>query len=138
VLTSAMFNGTTVPVLEQMVNFAESRHAVLAGNIANFDTPGYRTRDLSVEKFQTRLSEAIDQRDRYQNTSVFANAATHRQDPFRDASDDLKGVLFHDGSDGTIEQQIAAISKNQMMHNMALTIMTNQFRLLSAAISEKA
>ena len=40
------------PVLEQVVNFTEARHGVLAGNIANLDTPGYKTRDLSPELFQ--------------------------------------------------------------------------------------
>ena len=32
--------------------FTEARHSVLAGNVANLDTPGYKTRDLSVETFQ--------------------------------------------------------------------------------------
>ncbi|MCA9100756.1 MAG: flagellar basal body rod protein FlgB [Pirellulales bacterium] len=136
-LTSAMFSNTTVPVLEQLVNFTESRHSVLAGNIANFDTPGYRTRDLSVEKFQARLSQAIELRDRYQDTGLFAGATTYDQDPFHDASADMRGILFHDDSDGSLENQVSAITKNQMMHNMALTIMTNQFRQISAAISEK-
>ena len=41
-----------MPVLEQVVNFTEARHGVLAGNIANLDTPGYKTRDLSPALFQ--------------------------------------------------------------------------------------
>ncbi|MDR2439345.1 MAG: hypothetical protein LBE12_08255, partial [Planctomycetaceae bacterium] len=40
----ALFDGTTVPVLEQVVNFDEARQALLAGNIANFDTPLYQAR----------------------------------------------------------------------------------------------
>ena len=55
---------TSIPVLEQVLNFTQTRHAVLAGNVANMDTPGYQTRDLSVDEFQTRLREAIDQRVR--------------------------------------------------------------------------
>ena len=41
-----IFGSTSIPILEQVVNFAEARHHVLAGNIANLDTPGYRVRDL--------------------------------------------------------------------------------------------
>ena len=48
----ALFQSTTIPALEQVVNFTEARHNVLAGNIANVDTPGYKARDLSVEDFQ--------------------------------------------------------------------------------------
>ena len=46
------------PVLEQVVNFAQARHGVLAGNIANLDTPGYRVRDLSPEKFESDSKQA--------------------------------------------------------------------------------
>ena len=61
-MLSSLFRSSTIPVLEQVVNFTEARHGVLAGNIANLDTPGYRTRDLSPELFQDRLKEAIDTR----------------------------------------------------------------------------
>ena len=46
-MLSSMFQSSTIPVLEQVVNFTEARHGVLAGNVANLDTPGYKTRDLS-------------------------------------------------------------------------------------------
>src|SRR4030042_4347215 len=59
-MLSSLFSSTTIPVLEQVVNFTEARHGVLAGNIANLDTPGYRTRDLSPELFQQRLQKAIE------------------------------------------------------------------------------
>ena len=57
---SSLFDGSTIPMLEQVVQFTEARHGVLAGNIANMDTPGYRTRDLSPELFQSRLQEALE------------------------------------------------------------------------------
>ena len=58
-MLSSLFQSSSLPVLEQVVNFTEARHGVLAGNIANIDTPGYKTRDLSPELFQQRLQEAI-------------------------------------------------------------------------------
>ena len=61
-MLSSLFQSSTIPVLEQVVNFTEARHGVLAGNIANLDTPGYRTRDLSPALFQERLKEAIETR----------------------------------------------------------------------------
>ena len=45
----SIFGSTSIPVLEQTVHFTQARHNVLAGNIANLDTPGYQVRDLSVE-----------------------------------------------------------------------------------------
>ena len=53
-----LFDNTTIPILQEVASFAQARHHVLAGNIANVDTPGYRVRDLSVDTFQERLKEA--------------------------------------------------------------------------------
>ena len=56
----SLFDSSTVPVLQRVVEFTEARHGVLAGNIANLDTPGYKTRDLSPELFTAKLKQAID------------------------------------------------------------------------------
>ena len=45
-MSMGIFQSTTIPVLEQVVNFTEARHTVLAGNLANLHTPGYQARDL--------------------------------------------------------------------------------------------
>src|SRR3989304_8216524 len=59
-MLSTLFGTSSVPLLEQVVNFTEARHGVLAGNIANIDTPGYKTRDLSPELFHEKLKEAVE------------------------------------------------------------------------------
>ena len=130
-----LFDSTTVGVLEQVVNFSQARHGVLAGNIANLDTPGYQTRDLSPEKFQENLKQAIDAS--HQPYSAGATGNTGQINDFDDVRESLTSILYHDGSDVSLEKQIAEISKNQAQHNMAIGIMTAQFRLLESAISER-
>ena len=131
-----MINSTTIPVLEQVLNFAQARHGVLAGNIANIDTPGYRGVDLSPEQFEARLKQAIERRD-----AIFP--ALSPGDPrfsnpeLEEVGDSMKTILYHDQSDVSLEHQVTEISKNQALHNLALTIMTSQFRLLQTAISER-
>ena len=46
-------------------------------------------------------------------------------------------ILYHDDSNVGVEFQVTEMVKNQMQHNMALTIMSNQLRLLETAISER-
>jgi flagellar basal-body rod protein FlgB len=133
-LTGTMFRGTSIPVLEQVVNFSQARHNVLAGNIANMDTPGYQVRDLSPQQFQQMLKEAIDTRQD-QRAGPFAS---HGDASLRQVGANLQGILFHDLSNDSIEHQVAEMSKNQTQHNMALAIMNSQFRLLQSAISERA
>lgn len=142
-----LFQSSTLPVLEQVVGFTQARHGVLAGNIANLDTPGYLTRDLSPEKFQERLREALESRDRIRAQSASSGENDYGRsqggpasDPYRELAhvrDEVKSILYHDESDVSLEQQIAEISKNQAQHNMAVSLMTHQFRLMQAAVSER-
>lgn len=132
-----MFDGSAIPVLEQLAKFAQARHGVLAGNIANFDTPGYRVRDLSPERFQARLKDAIATRDRGAEVASLGSSDLSVSDPVGDVDPRLEDVLFHDDSNGGLEEQVAEISKNQMQHNLAMSVLGAQYRLLQVAISER-
>ncbi len=142
----ALFNSTTIPVLEQVVDFAQSRHNVLAGNLANLDTPGYRVRDLSQENFENQLGEALRVRDQAPSAgteySVLSTQdlenAPRRQDAIGEVRDRVKGMVYHDEGNVGLEQQVTEMSKNQTRHNLALAILNSQFKLLEAAISERA
>ena len=132
-----LFNASTIPILQESISFAQSRHEVLAGNIANLDTPGYRIRDLSPEVFQQRLKEMIESK----RTSVGHDSPGILQggadDALRRVREATRSILFHDDSDVGIEQQVLELSNNQFNHNMAIAIMNSQFRLIQTAISER-
>jgi len=55
----------------------------------------------------------------------------------RDVKDSMKSILYHDQSDVGLEQQVTELANNQFMHNMAVALMTAQFRQLETAISER-
>lgn len=144
-----MFSDPTLKILEQTVAFTERRHAILAGNIANNDTPGYQSKDLSVNNFQQCLRDAIkaDQQQREMSPghrlslTGTSNPATSHS--FEDAKkvaiesvrDSMKQIVYNDGSDDSLEMQVTQISKNHSMHTMAVTIMKGQFRELQMAIT---
>ena len=132
-----LFNSTTIPILEQVIGFAQSRHTLLAGNIANLDTPGYQVRDLSVESFQEALKEVIEAKEKTGQPISPGLMSSGPDEAMRHVKDSMKSILYHDGSDVGLEQQVTEIAKNQMMHDMAIDILAAQFRLLQTAISEK-
>jgi flagellar basal-body rod protein FlgB len=136
-----LFDSTTIPVLQQVVDFCQARHNVLAANIANMDTPGYLVRDISVEDFQTRLHQAVE--SRHQPASASGEISPGEiglrgAEPMAEVAKNSKTILHHDQSNVSIEQQASEMAKNQMQHNLALTIMVKQFQMLESAISEKA
>ena len=146
-MLEGMFDNSTLPMLEQVVTFTQARHGVLAGNIANLDTPGYRSRDLSPAAFQERLKDAIEEQHKaaerrahatpYSRYESSPEPRTVRRD-FGKVANSLAGMLRHDDNNTSMEQQVTQIAKNQAQHNLALSLMTAQFRLLRAAITERA
>lgn len=130
-----LFNNSAISALEQTAVFAQKRHELLAGNLANIDTPGYRTRDLDVGQFQSALADSI----RYQTGAADQKVdAMTRDDLIRGPRAATEQVVYHDGSDVSLERQITELSKNQGLHSVAITTMRSQFALLRAAITERA
>jgi flagellar basal-body rod protein FlgB len=119
------------PVIEQMLRFAAARHRLIAENVVNVDTPDYRQKDLSVEKFQAMLRERVDDR----RDAGAANVG------FDDVSADVetpeRGILFHDGNNRSMEQLMADQAKNAMMHNLAVELLRKQFQSLELALKER-
>ncbi|MEQ8847912.1 flagellar basal body rod protein FlgB [Botrimarina sp.] len=143
---------STLPVLERVLAFTQARHGVLAGNIANINTPDYKTRDLSVEAFQQSLARAIRAERPVESpgyvigplaeepTGLVSLGAGGRRplgvDRFAEADEAAHRLVYHDGRDVSLEEQITQINKNKSLHNLAIALMTSQFRQLQAAISE--
>ena len=130
-----LFGGTNLPALQETLNFTEARHEVLAGNVANWNTPGYRVRDLSVDVFQEKLKEALASQTSYQKAPIRGLSRSDEGDPLREVRDAMKTIRYHDGSDVGLEQQVTELVKNQMLHNLTISLLQNQFQELQMAIS---
>jgi len=124
------------PLMDRLSRFLDVtsyRSGILAGNIANIDTPGYQARDLSVEDFQARLKQAIDERDQPQVGSPGEMELAPKTLMAEVAKSSLS-ILRHDMGNVDMETQVTEMVKNEMQHNMALTILTDQFHQLQTAI----
>ena len=132
-----LFSSTSIPALGEVLNFAQARHTVLAGNIANVNTPGYRLRDLSQTEFQQKLKEAITASQTFHEPLSPGLAQSEPGDPMRQVRASLENLIYHDDTNIDLEKQVAEMTKNHLLHNFALTVMTDQFQLLQTAISER-
>jgi flagellar basal-body rod protein FlgB len=132
-MLTGLFQSTTIPVLQEVISFSQARQAILAGNIANIDTPGYQARDLSLEDFQARLKRAIDDRD---HPSLGSPGETDfpPKPLIAEVAKSSRSILRHDLGNVDMESQVTEMVKNHMQNNLALTILTDQFRQLQVAI----
>jgi flagellar basal-body rod protein FlgB len=115
-----ILNTGNAPLVERMVQFTGQRHAVLAENIVNSTTPGYRQKDLSLPAFQKALIKRVEERKHAAPGSV----------GFDDLSAQLKnpkaGILFHDRNNRSMETLMSDFSSNALKHNMYTEMLRKQ------------
>lgn len=131
-----LFNNSSIPVLQEVASFTQARHGVLVGNVANVHVPGYRTRDLSVPSFHEALKQQI-QAEELGDVSSPGHPTPPREQALQQVKDSMNNIVYHDGTNLDIEQLVVETSKNQFMHNLAVSLLTNQFELLQTTISER-
>jgi flagellar basal-body rod protein FlgB len=121
------------PLLEQMLRFTAARHRLIAENVVNVDTPDYRQKDLSPEKFQALLRSRVEQRH---EAGPGAEAPSF-DDVTAEVETPTRGILFHDGNNRSMEQLMADQAKNAMMHNLAVELLRKQFQTMELALKER-
>jgi flagellar basal-body rod protein FlgB len=126
-----LMNQTNAPLLERVLQFAAARQGLIAQNIANVDTPGYRQRDLSQAKFTAMLRErAASRADAAPGTVTFDDIATDIENP-------QSGILFHDQNNRSMEQLAADQAKTGLLYTMAIEILRKQFAQMDMALKER-
>lgn len=98
--------------LEQYMNLVSLRQKLVASNIANADTPGYKTQDLD---FQSSFRSAMD---------------GGTPEPIQVTGLNTK----NDGNNVDLDREARLLAENAMRFNMATTIMKSQLNQVKEAI----
>lgn len=123
----------------QVISFTTARQEVIANNVANIDTPGYRMRDLDVGSFNQALSRAMRRSARANPNNIrLALPSPEEMDAKgnRRAAADFRGIVFHDDNDRSIEQLTTSMVDNFNLQRQAVNVLRSQLRLLRSIIAE--
>jgi flagellar basal-body rod protein FlgB len=100
----------TFKILESMMDVASFRQKILASNIANSDTPGYKARDIS---FQAEFSKALKgSRGSY------------------DVYETVPSMVSRDGNTVSVDMEMTKVAENQLLYNSAAQILSMKFRMM--------
>lgn len=101
--------------LEGYLTVLSSRQRLVAANIANADTPGYRTKDID---FRSTMSDAM-------STS-------------QPATRDVPGLAVKpDGNNVSVDREARLLSENALRFNIAASLLRFELRSVRMAIQEK-
>jgi len=125
-------DASIMAALGRQMTRAVQRQAVAAGNLANLDTPGYRTKEV-------QFSDALD--GELQNAATVA--VTHRGhiggavSSARPDQSEAPGLQTRrDGNNVQLDRELLALGKAAGDFNSAQTILAAKFRLVRYAINE--
>ena len=99
--------------LERYMDLLSARQKLVSANIANADTPGYRTQDID---FETEFRSASDGA------------------PL--ASDVAGLAVKNDGNDVSLDREARLLAENALRFQLASNLMRSQMRLMRSAIQE--
>ena len=123
----------SAPLLEQTLRFTAARQSLIAENIVNVDTPGYRQKDLSVDKFRAMMRRRVEVR----RDAGPGDARVGFDDVAAELETPQRGILFHDGNNRSMEHLMSDMAKNAMMHNLCVELLRKQFQALELALKER-
>ena len=120
-MLNRLFAGGSLPALEAMLTFASARQKLLAANIANVDTLGYKTRDLSEPGFQRLLERLLGGQE---------ERVEFKTGPAADA-----GRVKPGGNNVDLEIEMSKMVRNSALHSTAASLLAQQFAMLREAVA---
>ncbi len=139
-----LFNRGSTPALAATLSFTHARHQVIAENIANMSTPGYKARRLDLDAFQRALGSAMERR----GNDPRAPFVIERTDQFH--TDDAgrlvtepatrpgRNAVFHDGTNLSLEREMADLAQNAMLNEITVELMRGKIDGMRKAIRGRA
>lgn len=125
----------TERVLERALAAAALRHKVIANNIANVNTPGFKKSEVSFEdKLQqalagTHLPLAV-------TNSRHLSGASDASLPMPEVYTVVNTTMRQDGNNVDIDQEMALMAENNIYYNAVAQQISNYFAGLKTAINE--
>jgi flagellar basal-body rod protein FlgB len=116
-------------ILESILRATSLRQRVIASNIANTDTPGYRAKDVDFKSLVAREGVKLLTTDprHLKGTEGKAGAKVIVEDT----------PSWGDGNNVELNIEMAKMIENALVHDTAITVMSTKIRMFKNALSRR-
>lgn len=135
-----VFNSPGARALELRAQFAEKRQELLAENIANIHTPGYRVKRLDPAAFDRELRTAVEAADDDGSGEVELTQGPARTTgpggklELFPETEPAGNVLFHDDTSARLEELLVDAQQNALDYASAIQLLKGKNDGLMQAI----
>lgn len=130
---------STLRFQQEALNLRAQRQEILAGNIANADTPGYQSRDFD---FAAQLSKAVEQ-GRPSGSGVALTLTAARHIPAQDFQPPSLDLLFRvpdqpamDGNTVDMDRERTQFADNSLRYQTDLTVIGGQIKSIMSVLQQ--
>lgn len=137
---SNLLEGGATPGLAKLMAFNERRIGVIAENVANATTPNYKAKQLDALGFQHALRRAFDQRGGDKSVPFIVEngrevrTADNGMLEITPSDQPVKNILSHDGTNQSLEREMADLAETVMVHEMVGTLLRGNVNGMRKAI----
>jgi len=124
----------TSRLLAHVLDYRAKRHGVIAGNLANIDTPGYRPKDID---FDDALKAALKESDLKLKVTHEGHLPARSSIPSPGQGEfPMKeiGKGLQRDSQVDLDKEMAKMAKNNLLYEATVKMLSKKFDLLRAAI----
>ncbi len=128
--------GRTVKALEQALDFRTANQSVIAGNIANIETPGYEPKKAT---FNQALRDAVDKSSAASTDQVHLRTTHQNHLPVSPDSQRVYDIENYppDRSGSShlkLDREMAKMAKNNLLYEASVTLLSKKFQALKDVI----
>ncbi len=109
------------------------RHQLIASNIANVDTPGYRRKDIPFEKIMERYISS-ERRLKTTDPKHFPFRETGLQEYIREYEENSR--TLGTPNNVSLEEEMANLTQNQVLYEATLQALYKELQIIKTAINE--
>jgi len=127
----SLLENKNISYYSKVLDVLAQRHRVIANNIANANTPGYRAKDI---EFKDVLSEIVDLRKEQSSPSEFDNELQDLE--VKEVSDN-SGFDNNGINDVDLYGEMAKLSTNTLLYKAYAQLMIMRLKQINLAIKER-
>jgi flagellar basal-body rod protein FlgB len=131
-------NDKTLKALSTALNFREMRQELISSNIANANTPGYKSKKLDFEAALARALDVDNQMSMNTNNEKHHNVGNggfNNLEP--EIYDDPNGVVSESGNTVDVEAEMAKMAENKLVYDALVQLINKKMGLMKYAVGQE-
>lgn len=125
----------TVQALAASLKYRQLRQELIASNIANAETPGYKAKKIDFEEALARALDVDDELKMKTSDSKHFNVGGGGFNNLQpEIYEDSNGITSLDGNNVDRDQEMAEMAENKVMYDASVQLLNKKLGLLKYAI----